>query len=189
MTIKQTAWPPLPHQHDVMDMRGLQKALYGQEGRTERPFCEFGYNGSFDIGSGLNIPAGAGFDKFNDNANMFFKAGAAGAGNTSLARVVIPFKGVWQAEFQYYVDNIANATCSGHILKNGTNVTSNSVSSAQGAGGGWSAPYTSVTRGFNAGDVLYFYMWQGSGNVGKVHGSWFGEARTKGTVRWVAALD
>lgn len=178
MTIKETAYNPLPHRHNVFDVIDLDKELYGEAGRTKAPVIDFQYSGSFGIGAATDTAAGGGFSPSVDTAAMW-----GGAGDTTKARVTIPVTGRYEVDWQFYVDGIGAGVCTANVLMNGTSVTSNAIASAQGAGNGWAGPHAHVSRVFNKNDILYFYMW--TPVAGSVRGTWFGGSRTRGVVRYV----
>ena len=185
MGIKATAYNPTPHTHALTDVTGIDTALYGAAGRTQAPVCDFVYSGTFGIGNASDTSAGGGFSSLVDTAGMWFGAGGGGAGDTTKARVLIPFTGRYEVDWQWFVDGVGTSVCSATVTMNGTSVTSNSIAAAQGAGNGWAGPHARVSRVFNANDLLYFWMWQGSGATRTVYGTWFGGVRTRGTIRWV----
>lgn len=184
MAITQTAWNPLPHRHNVDDVMGLGKQLYGEEGRSEPPFCEILYTTNFLLADNTNTPMGGGFATVKDNAFMVYHPGSGG-GQSDKLRVRIPITGMYEVTWQYFIDGVGTLPVTAAITKNGSSVTSNSVGVAQGASNGWAAPNATVIRSFDAGDFLYFFAWQNSGAPKWVSGYWFGDCRTRITARYL----
>lgn len=190
MGLQQTAFDPVPHKHQAKDIVGLEKQLYGAEGKTVSPYCEAVFNGSFYLSNNSNVSMGGGWTAVADNASMFYAAGAgSGQGDTTKARIKIPVTGYYQVEFQYYVDQIGTTPAQASILRNGTNMTNNMIAGTMGASNGWSGPHASVTTLFYASDFLYFYAYQASGSSRPVYGTWFGGARSKFTARYVGPAN
>lgn len=187
MAINQNAFNALPHRHNVVDVMGLQQAMNGQEGRTEKPFCEVVYGSSFQLGTNANVPMGGGFVTVKDNALMVWHPGT-GSGQTDKLRVRIPFSAYYEVSWQYYIDGVGTSVPTATVTKNGSNTTANAVAVGQGAANGWAAPHATVIRSFNGGDHLYFFAWHNSVDPRTVHGYWFGEARTRIVVRYVGPL-
>lgn len=185
MAIKQTAFRPLPHKHDAKDINGIEEILYGQPGRTRPPMCEFVLNSQQSIYHAQDTPNTLGYGVVNQSEKMFYTYNEQGPGDTGYQRVIIPLTGRYELVWHPILDGVGSAPTACHILLNSVNVGNGSIASDTKVGGGWCAPRATVTRQLSAGDRLYFFTWQGSGNHAFMRTHMFGNARTRGLVRWV----
>lgn len=192
MGIKQKAFQPLPHNHTINNVEGLQDKFNtfqfeknGAVDRSYQPFCRALVHTNFTATNATDMFLGSSAGRTHDNANMLFQAGEPGPGDTSRLRVVTPIGGFYRIHWRFYMDSLGSSVASAFVTQNGMNVLTQSIVNSQGGSNGWGGAAATETTYLPEGQILYFGLWQGSGSNKTCSAWWFGGSRSGLSVEWV----